>query len=54
MDKYSNYAIQVLERELELIEKCLSDWELNQYREARIDRIKKIDELKQAIRELKL
>jgi hypothetical protein len=49
-----NYAIQVLERELELIEKCMSEFELSQYRDARIDRIKKIDELKQAIRELKL
>jgi hypothetical protein len=47
-----NYAIQVLERELELIEKCMSEFELSQYRDARIDRIKKIDELKQAIREL--
>jgi hypothetical protein len=47
-----NYAIQVLERELELIEKFMSEFELSQYRDARIDRIKKIDELKQAIREL--
>jgi hypothetical protein len=48
-----NYAIQVLEREIYLIEKCLSEWELMQYREARIERIKRLDELKQAVRELK-
>ena len=47
-----NYAIQVLEREIYLIEKCLSEWELAQYREARKERIKRLDELKQAIREL--
>ncbi len=49
-----NYAIEVLEKEINLIEKCLSEWELSQYREARIERIKKLDDLKQAIRELKM
>jgi hypothetical protein len=49
-----NYAIEVLEKEIYLIEKCLSEWELSKYREARIERIKKLDELKQATRELKM
>lgn len=49
-----NYAVEVLEKEIHLIEKCLSEWELSQYREARIERIKKLDDLKQAIRELKI
>jgi len=49
-----NYAIQVLEKEIYLLEKCLTDWEEQHYREARKERIKKLDELKQAIRELKL
>lgn len=49
-----NYAVEVLEKEINLIEKCLSQWELSQYREARIERIKKLDDLKQAIRELKM
>jgi hypothetical protein len=53
INKMDNYAIQVLEREIYLIEKCLSEWELLQYREARIERIKRLDELKQAVRELK-
>ena len=47
-----NYAIQVLEKEIFLIEKCISEWELNKYREARIEREIKLNELKQAIREL--
>jgi len=47
------YAIEVLEKEIYLIEKCLSDWELNQYREARIQREIKLNQLKQAVRELK-
>ena len=47
-----NYAIQVLEKEIFLIEKCISEWELNKYPEARIEREIKLNELKQAIREL--
>ena len=49
-----NYAIEILEKEIYLIEKCLSEWENQKYREARIERIKKLDELKQAVRELKM
>lgn len=48
------YAIEVLEKEIYLIEKCLSEWELNQYREVRIQREIKLNQLKQAVRELKL
>ena len=47
------YAIEVLEKENYLIEKCLSEWELNQYREARIQREIKLNQLKQAVIELK-
>jgi hypothetical protein len=47
-----NYAIQVLEKEIFLIEKCISEWELNKYPEARIEREIKLNELKQAIKEL--
>ncbi len=47
-----NYAIEILEKELFLIEKCLSEWELNKYREARIEREIKLNELRQAIKEL--
>jgi hypothetical protein len=48
-----NYATQVLEKELQLIEKCMSDFELSQYKDAKIDRQNKINELKQAIIKLK-
>jgi len=48
-----NYAIQVLEKEISIIEKCLSEWELSKYREARIEREIKLNQLKQAVRELK-
>ena len=48
-----NYAIEILEKEIFLIEKCISEWELNKYIEAKIEREIKLNELKQAIRELK-
>jgi hypothetical protein len=48
-----NYAIEVLEKELFLIEKCLSEWELHKYREARIEREIKLNELKQELELLK-
>ena len=48
-----NYAIEVLEKEIYLIEKCLSEWELSKYREARIERERKLNQLKKAVLELK-
>jgi len=48
-----NYAIQILEREAYLIEKCLSDWDLLQYKEAKLERIKRLYDLKEAILQLK-
>jgi hypothetical protein len=48
-----NYAIQVLEKEIYLLKKCLTDWEEHNYNEARKERIKKLNELEQAVRELK-
>ncbi|CAB4147674.1 hypothetical protein UFOVP516_40 [uncultured Caudovirales phage] len=49
-----NYAIQVLEKEIYLIEKCLSDWELTQYKEAKIERELKLNQLKTALKKLTL
>ena len=44
-----NYAIQILEKEIYLIEKCLSDWELNKYPEIKKERELKLSQLKFAM-----
>jgi hypothetical protein len=48
-----NYAIEILEKEIDLIERCLSEWDLSQYPESRIERNKKLTELKQSVIKLK-
>lgn len=48
-----NYAIQILEKERQLIGSCLSKWDLNHYPEAREDRNKKLKEITKAIEYLK-
>jgi len=53
LNNMENYAIQVLEREIYAIQICLNGWELLQYPEAKKERIKRLEELKQAVRELK-
>jgi len=49
-----NYAIEVLEKEIYLLEKCLSEWQLNQYKEARNQRETKLNQLKEAIIKIKI
>ena len=44
-----NYAIELLEKEIYLIQKCLDEWELNKYPEAKIERELKLKDLKFAI-----
>jgi|GWRWMinimDraft_5_1066013.scaffolds.fasta_scaffold68365_1 hypothetical protein len=44
-----NYAIQILEKEINLLEKCLSDWELNKYPEVKKERELKLSQLKFAM-----
>ena len=42
-----NYAIEVLEKEIYLLEKCLSEWEIKtKYIEARASREKMLSDLK--------
>jgi hypothetical protein len=44
-----NYAIELLEREIYLIEKCLSEWELNKYTESKTERELKLKDLRFAV-----
>jgi len=44
-----NYAIELLEKEIYLIEKCLNEWELNKYPEAKTERELKLSQLKFAL-----
>tara|TARA_R110000850_G_scaffold211328_2_gene337176 strand:+ start:228 stop:386 length:159 start_codon:yes stop_codon:yes gene_type:complete len=48
-----NYAIDILEKEKHLIIKCLSEWQLSKYPEARKDRDKKLLDLDNAIKKIK-
>jgi len=48
-----NHAIEILEKEKELLERCLSDWDLKHYPEARKNRNCKLRDLKNAINKLK-
>ena len=47
------YAIEVLEKEMFLFEKCLSDWETLKYPEAKKERNDKYKNLVKAIEYLK-
>ena len=47
------YSIEVLEKEKELLERCLSNWELKNYPEARKQRSNKLSDLITAIEILK-
>ncbi len=44
-----NYAIEVLEKEKQLIEKALSGWDLDKYPDARKERDRRLKDLKKAI-----
>tara|TARA_R110000782_G_scaffold139199_1_gene231716 strand:+ start:307 stop:582 length:276 start_codon:yes stop_codon:yes gene_type:complete len=48
------YAIEVLEKDKELLKRCLSNWEINQYPEAKKERINKLQDLNNAINFLDL
>ena len=47
------YAIEILEKEMLLLEKCLSKWEAESYPEARKERNEKYKNLVKAIEYLK-
>tara|TARA_R110001606_G_scaffold240837_1_gene388863 strand:- start:576 stop:737 length:162 start_codon:yes stop_codon:yes gene_type:complete len=48
-----NYAIQTLEDEKAIIEKCLSKWDKDHYPQAYADRNRKIKEINEALEILK-
>ena len=47
------YAIRLLERDRYLVNKCLSDWDIKNYPEARKRRLKVLKQLELAINKLK-
>jgi hypothetical protein len=49
-----NYAIEILEKEIYVLQKCISDWEMDKFMEARTQRENKLKDLKTALKTLKL
>ena len=49
----SNYAIELLETEKKQLEIVLSEWELDHYPEARKERDKRLNDVKQALEKLR-
>jgi len=49
-----NYAVQLIEKEINILEKCLSDWETNNYPEAKQEREKRLKELKEALNKINI
>lgn len=45
-----NYAIETLQKEADLLEKCLSEWECKNHPEAKKEREKKLNDLYIAIK----
>ncbi len=48
-----NYAIELIEREISLLQRCLSAWECKEYPYAKKQRDKRINELNEALNVLK-
>lgn len=49
----NNYAIEILENEIRLLEKCLSEWDINRYPESRRIRDKRLKDLQNALDKIK-
>jgi hypothetical protein len=47
-----NYAIEILEKEKQLLKDCLSEWECKEYSEALKDRNNKLKDIEKAIQTL--
>tara|TARA_R110000796_G_scaffold164719_1_gene281578 strand:- start:8 stop:169 length:162 start_codon:yes stop_codon:yes gene_type:complete len=45
-----SYSIEVLEKEIQLITKCISEWEISHYPEAREVRVNKLKDLNNSIK----
>ena len=48
-----NYAIELIEREISLLERCLNAWECKEYPDAKKQRDKRLNELNEALNVLK-
>lgn len=49
----NNYAIEILEKEIVLLEKCLSEWDCLNYPDAKKDRENKLKDLKNGLKTIK-
>ena len=48
-----NYAIELIENEISLLERCLSAWECKEYQDTKKQRDNRINELNEALNVLK-
>ena len=46
------YAIELIEREINLLQRCLSEWECKEYPDAKKERDKRLNELNEALNKL--
>jgi hypothetical protein len=46
------YAIQILENEINMIQRCLTEWESKEHQEAKKEREKRLKELNEALNKL--
>jgi hypothetical protein len=47
-----NYAIEILENELNILQRCLNEWESENYPEAKKERQKRLNDINNAIDKL--
>jgi len=47
-----NYAIELIENEISILQRCLSAWECKEYQDAKKQRDKRINELNEALEAL--
>lgn len=47
-----NYAIEIIEKEIGILKKCLNEWESYEYPEAKKEREKKLKQLNDAFKKL--
>jgi hypothetical protein len=49
-----NYSIEILEKEKQILKACLSEWQSNNYPDAKKERQKRYDDLEECITILKM
>ena len=50
--KVMNYAIKILQNELNILQRCLNEWESENYPEAKKEREKRLNDINNAINKL--